>query len=216
MCALKSIAGSAEATELFVVEELRSSIDQAFKLEDVAAFSTSFLCSVQAPKCISPVLEYPDQTASKTPQPSTTKHHIPRKRQRLREKQATMQLPTIALLLALLTTLSLAAQSPESLCRAKSQRTGSLAAASIRALCAKTDLVANSPWAMQGAYAGPNQIGTHAFVAVKNHCPDGSNWIPQRYCLSQFYEICARGDKYGHGVGRYGRGGCQEFNLQAR
>ena len=35
---------------------------------------------------------------------------------------------------------SLVAQSNESLCRAKSQRTGSLAAASIRALCAKTDL----------------------------------------------------------------------------
>ncbi|KAM0705285.1 hypothetical protein Q7P35_008075 [Cladosporium inversicolor] len=101
-----------------------------------------------------------------------------------------MQLPTIALLSAFLSTLSLAAQSAQSLCRAKSQRTGSLATASIRSLCSKTDLVANSKWAMQGAYAGPNQIGTHAFVAVKNHCPYGSDWIPQKYCLSQFYETC--------------------------
>lgn len=122
----------------------------------------------------------------------------------------------MSLLFALFSSLSLAAQSNESLCRAKSQRTGSLAAASIRALCAKTDLVANSQWAMQGAYAGPNSIGTHAFVAVKNHCPYGSDWIPQKYCLSQFYETCARGDKYGHGVRSYGKGGCQEFNLQAR
>lgn len=127
-----------------------------------------------------------------------------------------MQLPTIALLFAALATLTLAAQSNESLCRAKSQRTGSLAAASIRALCAKTNLVANSAYAMEGKYAGPNGVGTHAFVAVKNHCPYGSDWIPQKYCLSQFYETCARGDKYGHGARNYGKGGCQEFNLQAR
>jgi hypothetical protein len=127
-----------------------------------------------------------------------------------------MHLPLLALLLATLTTPSLAAQSNESLCRAKSQRTGSLAAASIHALCAKTNLVANSAYAMQGKYAGPNAVGTHAFVAVKNHCPYGSDWIPQKYCLSQFYETCARGDKYGHGMRSYGKGGCQEFNLQAR
>ncbi|GAB7334766.1 hypothetical protein MBLNU13_g06691t1 [Cladosporium sp. NU13] len=110
-----------------------------------------------------------------------------------------MQLPTIALLFALLSTISLAAQSNESLCLAKSQRTGSLAAASIRALCAKIDLVANSAYAMEGKYAGPNVVGTHAFVAVKNHCPYGSDWIPQKYCLSQFYETCAREDKRGSG-----------------
>jgi hypothetical protein len=45
-----------------------------------------------------------------------------------------MQLPTLAFLFAALASLSLAAQSNESICRAKSQRTGSLAAASIRAL----------------------------------------------------------------------------------
>lgn len=104
-----------------------------------------------------------------------------------------MQLPTIALLFAALASLSLAAQSNETICSAKFQRTGSLAAASIRALCAKTNLVANSAYAMEGKYAGPNTVGTHAFVAVKNHCPYGSDWIPQKYCLSQFYETCAWG-----------------------
>lgn len=127
-----------------------------------------------------------------------------------------MQLPTIALLFAAIASLSLAAQSNESICRAKSQQTGSLAAAAIRALCAKTDLVANSAYAMQGKYAGPSSVGTHAFVAVKNHCPHGSDWIPQQYCLSQFYETCAKGDKFGHGVRSYGVGKCQEFNLQGR
>ena len=127
-----------------------------------------------------------------------------------------MQLPTLAFLFALLSTLSLAAQSNESICRSKSQRTGSLAAASIRALCAKTDLVANSAYAMQGVYAGPNIIGTHAFIAAKSTCPGGSNWVPQKYCLSQFYETCAQGNKFGHGRRSYGRDNCQEFNLQSR
>lgn len=127
-----------------------------------------------------------------------------------------MRLPLFALLLAALATLSLAAQSNESICRGKSQRTGSLAAASIRAFCAKTNLVATSHYAMEGKYAGPNRIGTHAFVAAKSSCPYGSDWIPQKYCLQQFMEVCARGDKWGHGVRSYGKGDCQEFNLQAR
>ena len=127
-----------------------------------------------------------------------------------------MHFPTLALLLAAFAAVAFSAQSNESLCRAKSQRTGSLAAAAIRSYCAKTDLVANSLYAMEGKYAGPNIVGTHAFVAAKSSCPSASNWIPQKYCLSQFYETCAGGDKYGHGARSYGKGGCQEFNLQAR
>lgn len=127
-----------------------------------------------------------------------------------------MRLPTLSLLFALLATISLAAQSNESICRGKSQRTGSLAAASIRAFCAKQDLRANEVYAMTGKYAGPNRIGTHAFVAAKSKCPSGSDWIPQKYCLSQFYEVCAQGDQSGHGRRSYGVGACQEFNLQAR
>lgn len=127
-----------------------------------------------------------------------------------------MQLPLIALLFAALSSLSLAAHSNEAICRDKSSRTGSLAAAAIRSYCAKTDLVANSLYAMEGKYAGPNIIGTHAFVAAKSSCPSASNWIPQKYCLSQFYETCAKGNKSGHGKRSYGVGQCQEFNLQAR
>jgi hypothetical protein len=117
-----------------------------------------------------------------------------------------MQLPTTALLLTTLTTLSLAASSKESICRAKS----------IRAFCARTDLVANAPYAMEGKYAGPNQIGTHAFIAAKSKCPSSSNWVPQKYCFEQFYETCAKGDDKGRGRRSYGAGLCQEFNLQVR
>ena len=59
----------------------------------------------------------------------------------------------------------------------------------------KPTFVANSVYAMGGNFAGPNVIGTRAFVAVKNHCPYGSDWIPQKCCLSQFYETCSRDDK---------------------
>jgi hypothetical protein len=127
-----------------------------------------------------------------------------------------MQLPTIALLFAALATLSLTASSNESICRSKSTRTSSQAYAAIRAFCARTDLVANAPYAMEGKYAGPNQIGTHAFIAAKSKCPSSSNWVPQKYCLEQFYETCAKGDNAGHGRRSYGVGQCQEFNLQVR
>jgi hypothetical protein len=126
-----------------------------------------------------------------------------------------MQLPFFALLFATLATLSLAATN-EQICRDKSSRTGSLAAQAIRNYCSKTDLVANSLYAMQGKYAGPNIVGTHAFVAAKSSCPSSSNWIPQQYCLAQFYETRAKGDRSGHGRRSYGVGNCQEFNLQAR
>lgn len=127
-----------------------------------------------------------------------------------------MHIPTLLILLSAFAAVALGAQSDESICRAKSQRTGSLAAAAIRAFCARTDLVANAPYAMEGKYAGPNRIGTHAFVAAKSKCPSSSNWIPQKYCLEQFYETCAKGNKSGHGARSYGKGNCQEFNLQAR
>jgi hypothetical protein len=126
-----------------------------------------------------------------------------------------MQFPVFALFFAAFATLSLAATN-EQICRDKSSRTGSLAADAIRDYCSKTDLVANSLYAMQGKYAGPDHIGTHAFVAAKSSCPSSSNWIPQKYCLAQMYETCALGDRSGHGRRSYGVQDCQEFNLQAR
>lgn len=64
---------------------------------------------------------------------------------------ARMHLPIFAFFLAALAAAALGAQSNESICRQKSQRTGSLAAASIRAFCAKTDLVANSHYAVSSS-----------------------------------------------------------------
>ena len=81
--------------------------------------------------------------------------------------------------------------------------------------CFKTDIVANSNYAMQGSFSARNGqgIGTHAFVAAKSSCPKTNNWIPQKYCFSQFYEVCAKGDRYGHGAQAFAEGDCQEFNL---
>lgn len=38
--------------------------------------------------------------------------------------------------------------------------------------------------------------------------------VPQKYCFSQFYEVCAKGDRYGHGEMGYGVNNCQKFNIQ--
>ncbi|KAI7190067.1 amidase signature enzyme [Hortaea werneckii] len=118
------------------------------------------------------------------------------------------------LTLGLLAATSSAALTPKQRCQQKCNATRSGVCVAIPRFCSKKDLTANSPYSMRGAWSERNGkgIGTHVFVAPKNHCPYGSDWIPQKYCLSQFYEVCAKGDKYGHGVGSYGRNDCQEFN----
>ncbi|KAI6841187.1 hypothetical protein KC340_g8964 [Hortaea werneckii] len=124
-----------------------------------------------------------------------------------------MQLLTY-LTLGLLAATSSATLTPRQRCQQKCNATRSGVCVAIQRFCSKKDLTANSPYSMRGAWSERNGkgIGTHVFVAPKNHCPYGSDWIPQKYCLSQFYEVCAKGDKYGHGVGSYGRNDCQEFN----
>ncbi|KAF2864043.1 hypothetical protein K470DRAFT_50583 [Piedraia hortae CBS 480.64] len=41
-----------------------------------------------------------------------------------------------------------------------------------------------------------------------------SEWIPQKYCLSQFFNMCAHGDRNGQATASYGTHGCQKWQIQ--
>ncbi|KAJ9618429.1 hypothetical protein H2203_009025 [Taxawa tesnikishii (nom. ined.)] len=39
-------------------------------------------------------------------------------------------------------------------------------------------------------------------------------WVPREFCSSQFWHVCAHGDKTGRGKGYYGGDGCQQFIIE--
>lgn len=75
---------------------------------------------------------------------------------------------------------------------------------------AKTGTTANGPAGSQ--FAGEDDT-THAYVI--GSCPSDQTWIPQDWCLLQFFETCAKGDSQGHAYRKFGYKDCQEFNLEA-
>lgn len=84
-----------------------------------------------------------------------------------------MRFPLLTLLLAALAAVAFAAQSNESICRQKSQRTGSLAAAAIRSFCSRKDLVANSKYAVSRI---ENLHSPSAFLQISNHTDSIDRW----------------------------------------
>lgn len=46
-----------------------------------------------------------------------------------------------------------------------------------------------------------------------NGAPAVEEWVPQEYCISQFYEMCAEGDLHGYANRNYGN--CQYWSIMA-
>ena len=44
-----------------------------------------------------------------------------------------------------------------------------------------------------------------AYVSIGGDDCKPAQWVPQQYCYSQFYDICAKGSQHGRGIGYYGR-----------
>ncbi|TKA44987.1 hypothetical protein B0A54_03279 [Friedmanniomyces endolithicus] len=109
-------------------------------------------------------------------------------------------------LLNLLTLAALAtATSDQDACTA--QHGGKHAVQAIQAFCAKTDMVVPSSYAQTGHSV------VNARVFISSNCSP-AEWVPQYWCLTQFYSLCAAGDFIdGSTSGRYGKGGCQYFEL---
>ncbi|CAK4034937.1 Hypothetical predicted protein [Lecanosticta acicola] len=65
-------------------------------------------------------------------------------------------------------------------------------------------------------YASRGMEGKYQYanVMILGTCSP-PQWVPQEYCMSQLYDICAKGDKFGEGNARFGRNKCQEWRIVA-
>lgn len=63
-------------------------------------------------------------------------------------------------------------------------------------------------------YAKAGKIVGKAHVWIKGDCKP-AQWLPKRWCLSQFHEVCGF-TTFGGGYGRVdkGRNGCQKFIIE--
>ncbi|KAF4553283.1 Hypothetical protein D9617_7g030100 [Elsinoe fawcettii] len=79
--------------------------------------------------------------------------------------------------------------------------------------CSNSKIVVPSAYGADGKTVGDNL----AWVWPQGKCPEA--WVPRKYCNSQFYRICAKGDKKGYGKGFFGRPGesaCQVWLLDSK
>ena len=76
----------------------------------------------------------------------------------------------------------------------------------IRKFCyGRSGITVPSNYAKQEKYAG------NAFVKIgESSTCNPPQWVPRRYCISQFYQICAN-KKWGKA--RFGRNKCQSFHI---
>lgn len=42
-----------------------------------------------------------------------------------------------------------------------------------------------------------------------------AQWVPQEYCMKQFYQMCVNGDALGNREARFGRNKCQKWTITA-
>ena len=72
----------------------------------------------------------------------------------------------------------------------------------------ETHITVPSDYAKEADYSGD----TFAKIGGESDC-DPPQWVPRKYCLRNFYEVCANGNEHGRGKGTYGRNGCQSFHI---
>jgi len=84
----------------------------------------------------------------------------------------------------------------------------------IKAFCgATTNLVAPSTFAQEGQNAGDGGSRDAAIYISGTKCVP-PQWIPQEYCYSQFYNMCATGGRAGQNERSYGRDSCQDWTIE--
>ncbi|KAF2220145.1 hypothetical protein BDZ85DRAFT_303385 [Elsinoe ampelina] len=79
--------------------------------------------------------------------------------------------------------------------------------------CSNTNVVVPSAYGADGKTVGDNV----AWIWPQGQCPQA--WVPQTYCYSQFYRVCAKGSDKGYGKGFFGRPGesaCQVWLLDTK
>ncbi|KXT11835.1 hypothetical protein AC579_4281 [Pseudocercospora musae] len=69
-------------------------------------------------------------------------------------------------------------------------------------------------FAHTGVYLRPSppQSPNKVYVWIDGTCSP-AQWVPQDVCQKQFYQMCATGGERGGAVAKYGRDGCQTWNI---
>lgn len=68
--------------------------------------------------------------------------------------------------------------------------------------------VVPSKYSKTGMYSDNKKVN----IWISGSCGP-AQWVPQEYCFSQFYHLCATGDKYGQNHAYYGRNNCQSWHI---
>ena len=80
----------------------------------------------------------------------------------------------------------------------------------IDSFCANKALTVPSVYAKRGM-KGPDK---HTRIWIDGNQCQPFQWVPPKYCKSQFWNLCKRGGAHGGGVTRFGRDGCQVWKIK--
>ncbi|GAB1740503.1 hypothetical protein NU219Hw_g5606t1 [Hortaea werneckii] len=122
-----------------------------------------------------------------------------------------MKLSIPTLLVALLAATEVTAKTNRDICWGKNSNV----VQAIDAFCSKGNIVVPSPYAKKGGSARKKAGTRAAKVAVTGSC-NPPQWVPQKYCKSQFMGMCARSQKgsFGASAKQFGRNKCQNWSIQ--
>ncbi|KAI6849468.1 hypothetical protein KC332_g1866 [Hortaea werneckii] len=129
-----------------------------------------------------------------------------------------MKFSILTLLVAIMAATEVTAVSDHVVCYTKN----SFAIDAIHAFCrSRKDIVVPSDYAHKGGVArksGRNKSGIDYALMTNVHI-DGNckpaQWVPQKYCMFQFKNMCANAGKgyYGASEKRFGRNKCQKWSI---
>ncbi|KAI7088669.1 hypothetical protein KC356_g3099 [Hortaea werneckii] len=128
-----------------------------------------------------------------------------------------MKFSILALLVALLAATEVTAISDHVVCYTKND----FAIDAIHAFCSKGNIVVPSDYARKGGVArksgkskGGRDWALFTSVSINGNCKP-AQWVPQKYCMSQFKNMCAKAGKgyYGASEKRFGRNKCQKWSI---
>ncbi|RMY70478.1 hypothetical protein D0863_05745 [Hortaea werneckii] len=123
-----------------------------------------------------------------------------------------MKLTIPTLLLALLAATEVTAASNRDICLTKNRNV----VEAVNAFCnSKRNIVVPSAYAKAGGTAATKNGPRAIKVSIGGNCKP-PQWVPQKYCKSQFMGMCARSAKgsYGASAKRFGRNKCQNWSIQ--
>ncbi|KAI7230859.1 hypothetical protein KC330_g6709 [Hortaea werneckii] len=123
-----------------------------------------------------------------------------------------MKLTLPTLLLALLAATQVTAATNRDICWSKNRNV----VEAVDAFCnSKSNIVVPSDYAKKGGMAKKRTGSRAAKVSIGGNCKP-PQWVPQKYCKSQFMGMCARSAKgsFGASAKRFGRNKCQNWSIQ--